>query len=55
MFSKGMEGKWQVLPDNVSSIAGKPSGNTDFPYLTTLVLQRTAGIATAYSSVRHRH
>lgn len=55
MFSKGMERKRQVLPDNVSSIPGKPSGNTEFLYLTTLVLQRTTGIATAYSSVRHRH
>jgi len=38
VFNKGMEGKWQVLPENVSSIPGEPSGNTDLIYLSTLIL-----------------
>lgn len=29
VLSKGMEGKWQVLPENVSSVPGEPLGNTD--------------------------
>lgn len=54
VFSKRMEGKRQVLPDNVSSVPGEPLGTTDLIYLTTLILQRTVSIS-GYASVRHKH